>query len=106
MQTWPGAGGCYGIRLSDNPHRDDVDFANYIPVCENNILDTGYGEYYDDEECDGGDNCDDNCKFKKCLISGHKFSDENNNSIWDIDDELGLSDWTIELYQNSTSPFK
>ncbi|MCL4078368.1 hypothetical protein MX659_01940 [Coriobacteriia bacterium Es71-Z0120] len=34
-------------------------------------------------------------------VSGHKFSDDDGNGVWDKPDEVGLPGWTIGLYRES-----
>jgi hypothetical protein len=36
-------------------------------------------------------------------VSGHKFSDDDGNGVWDKPDEVGLPGWTIGLYRESSN---
>ncbi len=51
-QTYP-AGNSYAINLADGENLIDKDFGNYLPVCGNSMLDTGYAGY--SETCEIGD---------------------------------------------------
>ncbi|MEN6430802.1 MAG: SpaA isopeptide-forming pilin-related protein, partial [Coriobacteriales bacterium] len=38
-------------------------------------------------------------------VSGHKFSDDDGNAVWDKPDEVGLPGWTIGLYHQEPGQF-
>ncbi|MCK5413344.1 MAG: DUF4215 domain-containing protein, partial [Candidatus Pacebacteria bacterium] len=50
-QTYPVGDSYTNIILSDSDNLENYDFGNYLPVCDNGILDENYFSYK--EECDG-----------------------------------------------------
>ena len=84
--------------LSDT-HLDNNDGANW---CESNSI-------FGDGDLGSPGTVNDSCaQLSNGVISGYKFNDLNGNGIWDVtddgndaNDELGLSEWTIDLYKDT-----
>ncbi len=114
LQTYP-QGSYYDITLGTEESAADIDFGNYLPECGNNIVDTGYIGYTD-EECDNGNdngqpgsNCDYDCTSifiqEYGTISGYKYEDTDNNINTTEYSGNPLENWVINLfdYEGSVS---
>ncbi len=84
-QTYP-VGNNYAINLSGPNDLVGYDFANYLPSCGNNLVDTGYVGYVN-EECDDGnsintDACTNSCQLPVCgdgILNNSEQCDDGNN---------------------------
>ncbi|HPA25477.1 MAG TPA: VWA domain-containing protein [bacterium] len=83
-QTYPI--GNYSINLTGAIDLVGYDFANYLPNCGNNLVDTGYVGYTN-EECDDGnsvndDACTNSCQLPICgdgILNNSEECDDGNN---------------------------
>ncbi len=96
QQTYPLNPAEYTVNLNWGEHIGGLDFANYFPVCGNNMVDSEYGEECDDGNLIDGDGCSSSCTLELGSIGGCKFNDLNNNGVID-EEEPTLADWPVIL---------
>lgn len=83
--TYPESGQ-YDITLVGGENVTETDFANYLPVCGNEILDSDYNETCDDGNIEDGDGCSSVCLIEDETPACSNEEDDDDDGLIDADD--------------------